>query len=572
MFSGIAARRCAALRRPLVTLARVPATTRALSTATPSITPADAEAGADSFTVSRMAFLARLQEAGIPAFPHYRRPADALALRAVVEHVRTHQTPPASKEDDPLLGSLQASVAGRVEGIRQSGRNLVFVDLAADGHQLQVVANRRQFAAPDPASPGLDPFTDLVQNLTRGDVVEFAGHTRFSQSGEPSLYATQARLLAPCTLPLPAPGPVRSSRAAGARHLELILDTTARERFRIRSRVIATLRRFLEDLDFLEVETPVLSAIPGGASARPFQTTSNALGRDLSMRISPELYLKRLVIGGFERVFEIGKQFRNEGIDHDHNPEFTTCELYQAYANCEDMMDLTENLFREIIRKINGDSLVLTVENKQGLLVEVDFAPPFQRMSIPHELEILLGAPVPDLSTDVELEFFVERVIDRLGPGALPPAPLTAARVVDHLVSEYLEPRCDQPTFLTGHPAALSPLAKAHPALAHASDRFELFVAQRELVNAYSEQNDPNAQYQSFHQQAASRLAGDDEAHVPDHDYCQAMRYGLPPTGGWGLGVDRLVMMLTGSAHIRDIILFPATKSASASVSVPDES
>jgi len=322
-----------------------------------------------------------------------------------------------------------------------------------------------------------------------------------------------------------------------------------RKVFEVRARAIRYIRRYLDDLGFLEVETPVLQPVYGGASARPFTTHHNALDMPLFLRIADELYLKRLIVGGFDRVYEIGHDFRNEGMDRSHNPEFTMLEFYQAYADYHDMMDLMEGMIPGLVRECTGGSAI-TVE---GRTIEV--TPPWPRAGFldlvrEHAGVELLDAPEATLR---------ERLVSR-GESAETVGELAGGRLMDEVFKTFVEPHLIQPTFVIDHPVALSPLAKMHRSRPGVVERFELFINGREIANAFSELNDPEDQRARFEDQARQRAAGDDETQPYDADYVRALEYGMPPTGGLGLGIDRLVMLLTGEPSIRDVILFPALR------------
>ena len=317
-----------------------------------------------------------------------------------------------------------------------------------------------------------------------------------------------------------------------------------------RAKVIKYLREFLEKRSFLEVETPILGDRVGGATARPFVTWHNEMGKELSMRIAPELYLKMLVIGGFERVFEIGKLFRNEGVDHTHNPEFTSCEFYQAYADYHDLVRLTEELLSGMV-----DTLGLSPSHQEA---QLDFSQPFNKIEFLPSLEAACNTtfPAPDqLHSEDSLRFLMAQCAAHeveVGPV------VTAAKLLDKLVSRLVEPELVQPTFLLHHPLVMSPLAKQHRDVPGLAERFELFIAGKEVANAYTELNDPDEQRRAL-ARVAQLSAGDPEAMLPDEAYCKALEYGLPPTAGWGAGIDRLVMVLTETPSIRDVITFPLT-------------
>jgi lysyl-tRNA synthetase class 2 len=329
------------------------------------------------------------------------------------------------------------------------------------------------------------------------------------------------------------------------RYIDLIMNPEVQDIFIKRSQIIQAMRSFFLSRDFLEVETPMMQPIPGGAEATPFRTHHNALGMDLFLRIAPELYLKRLVVGGFERVFEINRNFRNEGVSTQHNPEFTMVEFYQAYATYEDLMDLTETMFAQIAESVTGSTTI----TYQGNAIELGGR--WKRISL-FEALAQIGGVEPALLSDKTrlLEYAASHGITVTKTGRL-------GKIITKLFDALVEPKLLQPTFITGYPAEVSPLSRRNDQQPDLTERFELFIAGKEIANGFSELNDPEDQRDRFFQQVEDRKAGNDEAHFMDDDYIEALEYGMPPTAGQGIGVDRLVMLLTDSPSIREVILFP---------------
>ncbi|TKA46320.1 hypothetical protein B0A49_12724, partial [Cryomyces minteri] len=343
------------------------------------------------------------------------------------------------------------------------------------------------------------------------------------------------------------------------KYLDLIMNDKTRDTFITRSKMITYIRRFFDEKDFIEVETPMMNAIPGGATAKPFKTFHNDLDMELHMRVAPELYLKQLIVGGLERVYEIGRQFRNEGIDLTHNPEFTTCEFYQAFADVYDVMDLTEELISGLVKHVTG-GYETKFHTQHGEEYNVNWKAPWKRIEMIPALEEACGEKFPpgDQLHTQETNDFLRRILKKVNVDCSPP--LTNARMLDKLVGEFIEETCVNPTFITGHPQMMSLLAKYHRSNPGLCERFEAFVCKKEIVNAYTELNDPFDQRLRFEEQANQKAQGDDEAQLIDETFCQSLEYGLPPTGGWGMGIDRMVMFLTDNYSIKEVLTFPFMK------------
>jgi lysyl-tRNA synthetase, class II len=468
-----------------------------------------------------------LWEAGINPYPNDFRPrhtsADVILAYGDKEHIEP--------------GNEVFVVAGRILARRSFGK-AAFIQLQDRKGRLQLYVKKDEI--------GEEAF-NVFETFDIGDIIGVEGFPFRTKTGELSLHVKKLRLLVKSLHPLPEKfhGLTDVETRYRQRYVDLIVNPESREIFIKRSRIINLIRAFMTARDFLEVETPMMQQIPGGATAKPFITYHNALDMQLFLRIAPELYLKRLVVGGMERVFEINRNFRNEGISIRHNPEFTMMEFYQAYATYEDLMDFTEELFCHVAQEVLG---TLDFIN-QGL--EISFQRPWRRLTV-RDAILEYGDIDSKKLDDRDLALVYARSI-----GLDLPADIGYGKLLMEIFEEVAEHKLIQPTFITAYPTEVSPLSRKNDNNPDIVDRFELIVGGREIANAFSELNDPVDQKERFLSQVAEKAKGDEEAHYMDEDYIRALEYGLPPTAGEGIGIDRLVMLLTDSASIRDVILFP---------------
>ena len=484
----------------------------------------------DTLLENRVAKLARIRANGLDPYPaRFHRTFDSATATALFEEL---------EETDPPDERLQnVSLAGRITSMRTMGK-AAFLDLQDASGSIQALLRQNN----------LEDGFDLLKNLDIGDHLGVRGNLIRTRTGQVTIDALELTVTAKGMRPLPEK--YHGLRDVETRYRQRYLDLIANQEevmpvFVLRSKVIRGIRRFLDDQGFLEVDTPILVPVAAGAHAKPFVTHHNALDQQLYLRIATELYLKRLIIGGFDKVYEIGRVFRNEGIDQDHNPEFTLLESYEAYADYNDVMEMVEQMVSTIAIEVNGSTKVAIGDDV------IDFAPPWQRVSLREELEKRSGIDLESYNDDALRQKAGEVGIDTK-------VLESRGRLIDKLLSTFVEPHLIQPTFVLDYPEEMSPLAKAKPDSPGYVERFEAFAFGMEIANSYSELNDPKVQRERFEAQAQiHRLYENEEVDRQDDDFLTAMEYGMPPTGGLGIGIDRLVMLLAGQPSIRDVLLFP---------------
>lgn len=475
--------------------------------------------------------LTQLQEAGQDPFVLTKYPVDSHAapVREKYEHLQPEEE-----------AGTTVCLAGRMMSKRVMGK-ASFSDLQDKSGSIQLYVRRDLIGEEEYAA---------FKKMDIGDVIGVKGDVFRTKKGELSIKASEVTLLSKSLRPLPEKfhGLTDTDTRYRQRYLDLIVNPEVRDTFVKRSQIIREIRNFLDAQGFMEVETPMLVSNAGGAAARPFETHYNALNEDVKLRISLELYLKRLIVGGLERVYEIGRVFRNEGVDTRHNPEFTLMELYQAYTDYNGMMDLTENMFRHVAQKVCGTPLIPYAEEM------IDLGKPFERMTMLEAVKKYSGVDFDEIP-DTEA---AKKVADEKGVHYEPRH--TKGDILNLFFEEFVEEHLIQPVFIMDHPVEISPLTKRKPDKPEYVERFELFIYGREMCNAYSELNDPIDQRQRFAEQEKLLAQGDEEANHTDEDFLNALEIGMPPTGGIGYGIDRLVMLLTNSGSIRDVLLFPTMK------------
>jgi lysyl-tRNA synthetase class 2 len=506
--------------------------------ADPSPGAGGAGAGIEEIRAARLSKLASIEAAGVAPFAYSFEHSSRTA-----ELQEKYKGLAAGEEDE----DVDVSIAGRVMVRRVFGK-LAFFTLQDEAGQVQLYCEKSRMG---------DSFGTLMDWTDGGDIIGVRGTVKKTDKGEVSVYVREWTMLSKALLPLPDKyhGLTDVTKRYRNRHLDMIVNPKVRETFRARALITSTMRRMLDDVGYVEIETPILNDQPGGAEAKPFCTHHNSLGMNLTLRIATELHLKRLIVGGFERVYEIGRIFRNEGLSKRHNPEFTSIELYQAYADYTDMMVLLETMVSDICLKLHGTTTVPYGD------ATIDLAPPWRRVSMNDLVKDKCGTDFYSLMEGGGGLGDVAAATAKALEAGVPAAALDGKQSVGEVLNVAFEELCEadltQPTFVLHHPKEVSPLAKSHRYLPGLTERFEMFMVGREHANAFSELTDPLEQRERFEAQAAKQAAGDDEACGVDEDFLAALEAGMPPTAGMGVGIDRLVMVLTDSAAIRDVIAFP---------------
>ena len=484
--------------------------------------------------IQRIEKAQELRKLGVNPYPHFLKKDMSIA------DFRTKFSDIANS--DEKKSSEIVSIAGRLKFKRVAGKS-TFANIEDESGNIQIYYSRD--------SIGEDNYANFKKNLEVGDIIIVRGYAFLTQTGEFSIHAEEITLATKAISPLPEKfhGLTDIEARYRKRYLDMIMNPDVRKDFEKRSLIISTIRHFFEERGFLEVETPMMHPIAGGANAKPFVTHHNTLDVDRFLRIAPELYLKRLVVGGMEAVFEINRNFRNEGMDLTHNPEFSAIEFYWAYHNYFEAMDLTEELFKALLARLNLGQILDYDEQK------IDFSKPFLRIKYLDALTQIGGV-------DSEILNDKEKIIKKLKDDGFdtPNPQLDIGYFQSELFDNYVEKKLINPTFIIDFPIAISPLSRRSDENSQIAERFELYIGGNELANAFNELNDPIDQYARFKKQIDAKNAGDSEACEMDEDYCQALGYAMPPTVGWGLGIDRLVMLLLNKKSIRDVILFPAMK------------
>lgn len=510
----------------------------------------------NNYNAERRRMVKEMKQAGINPYPHKYN--QSMTLKEFIDKYGHLQ-------NNEIVKSDNVSLTGRVKTLRGSSKKLCFLTLWQEDSELQFMISFGNYVSDNTTlteTEKLEEFCKQVKLISRGDIIGACGYPTRTKTGELSLMPTSFKVLTPCLKMIPNShfGLVDEELRQRKRYLDLMTNPTSKTPFKIRTKVIKFLRDYLDSKEFYEVQTPILTPQAGGAIAKPFMTYHNDCKKQMAMRIAPELYLKQLVVGGFDRVYELGNQFRNESIDRTHSPEFTSLEFYMAYADYNDLLIMAEEIFSGIAYHIHGSYKIKCkpFDSSDDTEVEVDFTPPFARYDFIGEIENGANVKLPNDLASEETRLMLENICKDFGVECSNPR--TNSRMLDKLAGHFIEPKCKNPSFIINHPLIMSPLAKWHRDDPRVTERFELFMLGYEFANAYTELNDPEIQRFTFDEQAKAKANGDDEAQGIDEQFIDALEYGLPPTGGFGIGVDRLVMLMAGVKKIQDVIFFPTMR------------
>lgn len=515
---------------------------------------------ANDYYLSRVNYIKSLKKLGENPYPHTFRPTLTFG-----EYVKKYNFIEHCVE---YLNTIEL-VAGRVMLIRDSSKKLKFYTLQDHQINLQLIMNFKYYQPELSDTEKLDHFVKITSSISRGDIIGVTGIAYRTKQGELSIIATDLKVLVPCLhlLPMSHFGIKDQELQQRYRYLQFIVNPEDKHSFLMRGKVIKFLRNYLDNQDFLEVQTPILTSQAGGANARPFETYHNDLHMNMVLRIAPELYLKQLIVAGFHRrLYEIGPQFRNESIDQSHNPEFYSLEYYMSYADYNDMMLMAEEIFSGMASTFSGNLNVKCLQFKTGETITIDFTPPYRRIDFVSEIEKLSGKTFPSDFSTHETNVFLDNLCQEFEIECKHPR--TTARLLDKLAGHFIEPQCINPTFVINHPLIMSPLAKWHRTNPNLTERFEMFIMGYEFCNSYTELNDPLVQRETFENQMKDKVSGDVEAQPIDETFVKSLEVGLPPTAGFGLGIDRTAMLFGNVTKIQDTILFPTMKNVSHVVSL----
>ena len=532
------------------------------------------------YYTDKMASIENMKKEGKNPYPH--KYPSSMSLKNYIE-TYNHIEQGARCQDS------NEQIIGRVTLKRDASKKLKFLTIEENGYNIQVMVSFEFYHFDETVNSvnsvnsdkdKLDFFIKTIATINRGDIIGISGFVGKSHKGELSIFPYTIQILTPCLRLLPTShfGITDEETRMRKRFLDLLVNASSRTPFIIRNKVLKFIRNFLYDMEFIEVQTPIINLNAGGANAKKFTTYLNDLKTNMELRVAPELYLKQLVVGGFPRVYEIGPQFRNESIDRTHSPEFTSLEFYMAYADYNDLIIIAENLFSSIVHHIHGTFKIKCkpfdndkskpfdndkskpfddVDNNEHSndLIEIDFTPPFNKFDFVKEIELGCGKKLPIEFDSDESNLFLQKLCKE--HNIVCADPKTTSRLLDKLAGHFIEPKCINPSFVINHPRVMCPLAKWHRDNSNLTERFEMFIMGYEFANAYTELNDPVVQRFEFEKQMKSKSCGDDEAQNIDETFIEALEYGLPPTGGFGMGIDRLIMILSGVMKIQDVITFP---------------